>query len=97
MWFFRIRMEHMKCDIDALKSSCEKAVIGLKTEFECNIVQDRCKGFQPGEVVKICNENNYAKPERLKLNNSNSGSRITTSAILGVVSFLVTIITVVIF
>ncbi|KAJ8320138.1 hypothetical protein KUTeg_002606 [Tegillarca granosa] len=79
-----IRLEHLKCDLNAVKPSCDQAVVGLKTEFECNIIQDRCKGFQRSEVNKICNENNYARAERLQVNNDNNGAvTMTTMSLFG--------------
>lgn len=62
-------MEQLQCDLDAVKSSCDAATVGLKTEFECNLIQDRCQGLKRSEFNRICNVNNYARSNRI----ANSG------------------------
>ncbi|XP_033763903.1 uncharacterized protein LOC117345069 [Pecten maximus] len=62
--FCSIKMEHLQCDLNAMKSKCSKAIMGLKTEFECSLIQDRCVGMQRNSVAAVCNENNYARTAR---------------------------------
>ncbi|XP_060074129.1 uncharacterized protein LOC132553865 [Ylistrum balloti] len=72
--FCTIKMEHLQCDLNAMKSKCSKGVMGLKTEFECSLVQDRCVGMQRNSVAAVCNENNYARAERQTLTAGPTGS-----------------------
>ncbi|XP_069115668.1 uncharacterized protein [Argopecten irradians] len=62
--FCSIKMEQLQCDLNGMKSKCSKAVMGLKTEFECSLIQDRCIGIQRNAVASVCNENNYARSAR---------------------------------
>ncbi|OWF40319.1 uncharacterized protein LOC110463981 [Mizuhopecten yessoensis] len=62
--FCAIKMEHLQCDLSAMKSKCSEGIMGLKTEFECTLIQDRCIGAERNSVASVCNENNYARAAR---------------------------------
>lgn len=54
----------MQCDVNNMKPMCSQAVIGLKTEFECKLIQDRCIGLKGKAIKSICNDGSYGKAER---------------------------------
>ncbi|XP_062594242.1 uncharacterized protein LOC134255747 [Saccostrea cucullata] len=62
--FCSVRMEQLQCDLDAVRDSCDEASMGLKTEFECNLIQDRCQGLKRAAFKQMCNVNNYARANR---------------------------------
>jgi len=41
--FHRLRVQHLDCDLVAWKKQCGREVIGLKNEFECNLLPVACK------------------------------------------------------
>lgn len=41
--FYRIRVEHLGCDIEAWKTKCTDASVGLKNEYECTMLPNNCK------------------------------------------------------
>ncbi|XP_052820402.1 uncharacterized protein LOC128246250 [Mya arenaria] len=41
--YCQLRVQHMECDLSAWDSQCEKSVVGLKHEFECNLLPSSCK------------------------------------------------------
>ena len=85
-WLFAysVRMEHLKCDLDAVRGSCSKGVMGLKTEFECKLIQDRCQGLQRSAYNSICNTNSYAKSDRpTNRNPQNGGNAGNTQTVQG--------------
>lgn len=71
-----VRLEQLQCDLNAVKSSCDDASVGLKTEFECNLIQDRCQGLRRADFNQICNVNNYARANRVR---SSGGSQQNTN------------------
>ncbi|WAR14430.1 hypothetical protein MAR_004535, partial [Mya arenaria] len=58
--FCSISMEQLRCDLNGWKTSCAKDVVGLKTEFECSLVQKHCKNLQVRNFNEMCNEATYA-------------------------------------
>lgn len=70
----RVKLDHMQCDIDAMrKQKCSDATIGLKTEFECKLIQDRCIGLKRKAINNICNENSYNRASRQSASTNNIG------------------------
>lgn len=65
----------MQCDINAMKSRCSDTVIGLKTEFECKLIQDRCIGLKRKAISKICNENSYKRASRQSVSLNGQGQQ----------------------
>ncbi|KAL4220842.1 hypothetical protein ACF0H5_019109 [Mactra antiquata] len=57
--FCSIRVEHLRCDLNVWSGSCEDDVIGLKTEFECKLIQEHCKNLQVSNFKQICNDDTY--------------------------------------
>lgn len=53
-------MEHLKCDLNGWRQACAPDVVGLKTEFECALIQEHCKNLQVSNFKTICNEATYA-------------------------------------
>ncbi|XP_048770713.2 uncharacterized protein LOC125676854 [Ostrea edulis] len=103
--FCSVRLEQLQCDLKAVRSSCDAASIGLKTEFECNLIQDRCQGLRRSEFKRICNVNNYARSNRGQTSgggsqNTNSNNRANTkggqqggNSANGLFSFSATLVT----
>ncbi|XP_071144831.1 uncharacterized protein [Mytilus edulis] len=72
--FCEVKLDHMQCDIDAMrKQKCSDATIGLKTEFECKLIQDRCIGLKRKAINNICNENSYNRASRQSASTNNIG------------------------
>ncbi|KAK3104586.1 hypothetical protein FSP39_005651 [Pinctada imbricata] len=67
-------MEQLQCDLNAVKGPCSKGILGVKTEFECNLVQDRCQGMQRTRYNSICNKNAYAYSDRQNIGGGNQNS-----------------------
>lgn len=65
----------MQCDINAMKSRCSDTVIGLKTEFECKLIQDRCIGLKRKAISNICNENSYNRASRQSVSLNGQGQQ----------------------
>jgi hypothetical protein len=61
---FSIKVAHLECDLKAWKPDCNTAMVGLKTEYECELVQDRCRNLQQASFSSICNDENYAMSDR---------------------------------
>lgn len=88
--FFRIRMEHLRCDLNGWRQSCAADVVGLKTEFECTLIQEHCKNLQVSNFQAICNDQAYAKNLRGQSSSGDIGTQtgagdsgaVTTSASL---------------
>ena len=62
---FRIRIEHLKCDLNGWGSVCSSDVLGLKTEYECRLIQQHCRNLQVSNFKTICNDQSYAKAQRV--------------------------------
>eukprot|EP00105_Crassostrea_gigas_P024248 XP_011444436.1 PREDICTED: uncharacterized protein LOC105340196 isoform X1 [Crassostrea gigas] len=77
--FCSVRLEQLQCDLKAVKSSCDAASVGLKTEFECNLIQDRCQGLKRADFNRICNVNNYARSNRVRNNGGSPQNTITNN------------------
>lgn len=77
--FCSVRLEQLQCDLNAVKSSCDAASVGLKTEFECNLIQDRCQGLKRADFNRICNVNNYARANRVRNNGGSPQNTITNN------------------
>lgn len=63
----------MQCDINNMRPVCSDAVIGLKTEFECKLIQDRCIGLKRKAINNICNASSYKKTDRNSFAGGSSG------------------------
>ncbi|XP_046338335.1 uncharacterized protein LOC124119746 [Haliotis rufescens] len=67
--FCQIRVDHVGCDLDAWgqkkHKSCSPAVMGLRTELECNLLPDVCKERLKSTVDKICHVDNFNRDKRL--------------------------------
>ena len=70
---FRIRIEHLRCDLNGWSSQCATDVLGLKTEYECRLIQQHCKNLQVASFKNICNDNTYAKSSRQSGGLNNQG------------------------
>lgn len=99
--FCGIRVEHLRCDMNGWQQTCDADVVGLKTEYECKLIQQHCKNLQVGNFKQICNDNAYNYALRSSgssgtgssTGNQDSGSSTSAaslSALLG--SFLVSIV-----
>jgi len=53
-------MEHLKCDLNGWRQSCAADIVGLKTEFECTLIQEHCKNLQVNNYKNLCNPTAYA-------------------------------------
>lgn len=62
--FCSIRVEHLRCDLNGWSQTCDADVIGLKTEFECQLIQEHCKNLQVGNYKAICNDGAYKTSSR---------------------------------
>ena len=62
--YFSVRIQHLKCDLDGWGSQCSSDVVGLKTEYECRLIQQHCKNLQVSNFKNICNANTYATAQR---------------------------------
>ena len=58
-------MQHLKCELDGWKAQCSPDVLGLRTEYECRLIQQHCKNLQVSNFKNACNDNTYAKTQRL--------------------------------
>lgn len=63
--FCTIRIEHLKCDLNGWGSVCSSDVLGLKTEYECRLIQQHCRNLQVSNFKTICNDQSYAKAQRV--------------------------------
>ncbi|KAL3861977.1 hypothetical protein ACJMK2_007983 [Sinanodonta woodiana] len=95
--FCQLRMDHLSCDLNGWKATCPQDVIGMKTEFECKLIQDQCRNLQVGTMKNICNDQTYAKNIRqpgsggILMHRCNDSTAVTGSVlnVIGVVvSFL---------
>ena len=39
-------------------------MLGLKTEYECRLIQEHCRNLQVANFKNICNDMSYAKSSR---------------------------------
>ena len=83
--FFRIRVQHLECTIAAWKKKCKTAEVGLKNEFECNLLPTRCQNepvFQ-SRLRQTCSVSSFQRQFR------NGGSSTRTTS--GIVMTLITV------
>ncbi|KAL5015195.1 hypothetical protein ScPMuIL_009465 [Solemya velum] len=89
--FCSIRVDHLKCDLQAWQPECDIDVIGMKTEFECKLMQDRCNTLERSTLAQVCNNQMYAKSARRRnggttgasgVNGATSVSSVASSAII---------------
>ncbi|XP_060578871.1 uncharacterized protein LOC132735862 isoform X2 [Ruditapes philippinarum] len=71
--FCSIRVEHLRCDLNGWSQTCDEDVVGLKTEFECKLIQEHCKNLQVGNFKNICNEGTYKTSTRGSGGSGNNG------------------------
>ncbi|KAL4220840.1 hypothetical protein ACF0H5_019108 [Mactra antiquata] len=73
--YCRVRIENLKCDSEAWSDSCERVAVGLKTEYQCNLLPEQCK--TDPEISDLyrsaCAENLFARGLRVTGSDS-SGS-----------------------
>ncbi|KAK3592447.1 hypothetical protein CHS0354_001566 [Potamilus streckersoni] len=62
--FCQLRINQLSCDLSAWKATCPQDVMGMKTEFECKLIQDQCRNLQVASIQNICNDETYAKALR---------------------------------
>ncbi|KAK3577918.1 hypothetical protein CHS0354_015468 [Potamilus streckersoni] len=64
--FCQSRIQHMECDLGAWKGQCERAAIGLKNEFECNLLPSRCRrdATLQSKLQQTCAIQNFARELR---------------------------------
>ncbi|KAL3861978.1 hypothetical protein ACJMK2_007984 [Sinanodonta woodiana] len=72
--FCQLRIDHLACDLNAWKPTCSQDVIGMKTEFECKLIQDQCWNLQVANIRDICNDQTYARNLRQSGNGGKSGA-----------------------
>ncbi|KAK3599546.1 hypothetical protein CHS0354_035779 [Potamilus streckersoni] len=86
--FCQLRTDHLSCDLNAWKPLCSQDVIGMKTEFECKLIQDQCRNLQVASIKDICNDQTYARNLRQSGNSGKSsaigrnGSKAVTCSLL---------------
>ena len=87
--FFRIRVQHLECDIAAWMKKCELDEVGLKNELECNLLPSRCRNDRAfkGRLQQTCSVASFQR----QLRNSASSSR-TFSAIFMTIITVVAVI-----
>ncbi|KAL3861972.1 hypothetical protein ACJMK2_007978 [Sinanodonta woodiana] len=93
--FCQVRINQLSCDLNAWKTTCPQDVLGMKTEFECKLVQDQCQNLQVANIKNICNNETYAKAIRQPGSGGNSSAiqngSIVNNASLATASPLVSV------
>ncbi|KAL4220843.1 hypothetical protein ACF0H5_019110 [Mactra antiquata] len=98
--FCSIRVEHLRCDLNGWQQSCDEDVVGLKTEYECKLIQQHCKNLQVGNYKAICNDNAYRYAARTGGGSGNtmggnsgqqgdSGSTTTSASLFAILSSVI--------
>ncbi|XP_046338345.2 uncharacterized protein LOC124119755 [Haliotis rufescens] len=91
--FCRIRLEHVKCDLDAWRKhtldTCNPAVIGMKTELDCKLMPAECKTALGDQYQMVCADDKFNTQHRD--NYGNGTTRCTTSSILYIVLTWITL------
>ena len=89
-FYFRIRVQHLECDIEAWKKTCDLSEVGLKNEFECNLLPTRCQRdpvFQ-SRLQQTCSVASFQR----QLRNRASPSRTFSSVVITMVTMVVVLI-----
>ena len=69
-------------------------MLGLKTEYECRLIQEHCRNLQVSNFKNICNDQTFSKTNRLTGGGSNgSGGYGNNHAMSTVSTSVVTIFT----
>ena len=71
-------MEHLRCDLNGWRQSCGADVVGLKTELECDLIQEHCRNLQVGNFKSLCNDQTYGTASR-QTGGDNGGASISAS------------------
>ena len=81
-YYFRIRVQHLECDIAAWMKKCDLDEVGLKNELECNLLPSRCKNdrtFQP-RLRQTCSVASFQRQLRNGASTTRTISGIVMSA-----------------
>ena len=91
-------MEHLKCDLNGWRQSCAADIVGIKTEFECTLIQEHCKNLQVNNYKNLCNPTAYATNLRsgssgdmgTQTGSGDSGAVTSTTSIFALLTSVVT-------
>lgn len=83
--YYRVRIANLDCDNKAWGESCDRVAVGLKTEYQCNLLPEKCKTDpQISDLYKsACAESSFAR----ELRDTDSGA---SSVFYGITSVLTT-------
>ncbi|KAK3720232.1 hypothetical protein RRG08_007856 [Elysia crispata] len=74
--FCNIRLEHVECEQSAWArhqyKTCQRAVTGMRTEIECELIPKQCMNVFPNVYSRICSNMNYYYETRGRYNSAPS-------------------------
>ncbi|GFN76978.1 extracellular matrix protein fras1 [Plakobranchus ocellatus] len=74
--YCNIRLEHVECEQSAWArhqyQTCERAVTGMRTELECELIPKQCMSVFPNVYSSICSNMNYYYETRGRYNSAPS-------------------------
>ncbi|KAL5015198.1 hypothetical protein ScPMuIL_009468 [Solemya velum] len=90
--FCQIRVEQLRCDMQAWGPICEESAVGLKNEFECRTLPNHCQRLQSvqGDLMDTCSEPNFAR--HLRSGSASVSTSLITSLISAVAVFTLMLI-----
>ncbi|XP_045161155.2 uncharacterized protein LOC123526175 [Mercenaria mercenaria] len=86
--YCKVRISNLQCDSNAWEQSCERVAVGLKTEYQCNLLPAKCKNDSVinNLYMQACADTAFAR----ELRNTDSGA---ASVLTGVSTILAAIFT----
>ncbi|XP_060578882.1 uncharacterized protein LOC132735878 [Ruditapes philippinarum] len=87
--YCKVRLSNLQCDSSAWEQSCERVAVGLKTEYQCNLLPANCKNDSSIKDIYLqaCAEKAFAR----ELRSTQSGAVSLVSGASAVISTLLSV------